>query len=132
MAASRSTSSTATRMDAWKRTQLAPEVQNEFPGAVQKAEVPTGATTAVLRYVPRHSSSSCSSTHSGAVKPSTRARKILIRITPPTGKTQTGIILRPSTSTPPSSQVDAHESCVLMTESPKAVGESEWRSQEGC
>ncbi|KAF1937745.1 hypothetical protein EJ02DRAFT_385082 [Clathrospora elynae] len=38
----------ATKTDAWKRTQLSQEVKDAFADAVQKADVPTGATAAVL------------------------------------------------------------------------------------
>jgi hypothetical protein len=39
----------ATKTDGWRRAQLSQEVQNSFAEAVEKAKVPAGATTAVLR-----------------------------------------------------------------------------------
>jgi hypothetical protein len=38
----------ATETQAWKRNQLAPENQHAFVAAVEKADVPAGATTAVM------------------------------------------------------------------------------------
>jgi hypothetical protein len=38
----------ATETDSWKRHNLATDTQNEFAKAIEKADVPVGATTAIM------------------------------------------------------------------------------------
>ena len=41
----------ATETDTWKRYYLSSDVQEKFTKAMEKADVPTGATTAIMTYM---------------------------------------------------------------------------------
>jgi len=41
----------ATKTDSWERYQLAPSVQEAFAKAMEKADVPASATTAIMTWV---------------------------------------------------------------------------------